>query len=76
MRRSGVFVAAVMACMVLLSGAAFAKTVEFKFAHSGSLEHKYHIGAEYFKTCGGKVRRRDESDDIPPGATGRRAGSC
>ncbi|GAB1398625.1 2,3-diketo-L-gulonate transporter substrate-binding protein YiaO [Aminivibrio sp.] len=49
MRRSGVFVAAVMACMVLLSGAAFAKTVEFKFAHSGSLEHQYHIGAEYFK---------------------------
>lgn len=23
--------------------------VEFKFAHSGSLEHQYHIGAEYFK---------------------------
>lgn len=49
MRRSGVFVAAVMACMVLLSGSAFAKTVEFKFAHSGSLEHQYNIGAEQFK---------------------------
>ncbi|NLB82666.1 MAG: TRAP transporter substrate-binding protein DctP, partial [Synergistaceae bacterium] len=49
MKRTGVFVAAVIACMVLLSGAAFAKTVEFKFAHSGSLEHQYHIGAEHFK---------------------------
>lgn len=49
MRRSGVFVAAVMVCMVLLSGSAFAKTVEFKFAHSGSLEHQYNIGAEQFK---------------------------
>ena len=49
MRRSGVLITAVIACMVLLSGAAFAKTVEFKFAHSGSLEHQYHIGAEYFK---------------------------
>lgn len=49
MRRNVVFVAAVMACMVLLSGSAFAKTVEFKFAHSGSLEHQYNIGAEQFK---------------------------
>jgi len=49
MRRSGVFVAAVFAFMVFLSGAAFAAAVEFKFAHSGSLEHQYHIGAEHFK---------------------------
>ena len=49
MRRSGVFVAAVFAFMVFLSGAAFAAAVEFKFAHSGSLEHQYHIGAEQFK---------------------------
>ena len=49
MKRTGVFVAAVMACMALLSGVAFAKTVEFKNAHSGSLEHQYQIGAEYFK---------------------------
>jgi tripartite ATP-independent transporter DctP family solute receptor len=26
-----------------------ASALEFKFAHSGSLEHQYHIGAEYFK---------------------------
>ena len=35
--------------------------VEFKFAHSGSLEHQYHIGAEYFKKLveersGGEIR--------------------
>ena len=29
--------------------AAFAAAVEFKFAHSGSLEHQYQIGAEQFK---------------------------
>ncbi|NCC58814.1 MAG: C4-dicarboxylate ABC transporter substrate-binding protein, partial [Synergistales bacterium] len=49
MKRSGVFVAAVFAFMVVFSGAAFAAAVEFKFAHSGSLEHQYHIGAEHFK---------------------------
>ena len=49
MRRSGVFVAAAFACMMVLSGAAFGAAVEFKFAHSGSLEHQYQIGAEQFK---------------------------
>jgi len=49
MRRSGVFVATVLACIVVWSGAAFAAAVEFKFAHSGSLEHQYQIGAEQFK---------------------------
>jgi tripartite ATP-independent transporter DctP family solute receptor len=49
MKKSGVFLAVVAACMILLAGTAFAKTVEFKFAHSGSLEHQYHIGAEQFK---------------------------
>jgi len=33
----------------MFAGMASAKTVEFKFAHSGSLQHQYHIGAEYFK---------------------------
>jgi len=48
MKKSGVFLAAVAVFMFLLTGAAFA-TVEFKFAHSGSLEHQYQIGAEQFK---------------------------
>ncbi len=48
MKRSGVFLAAVAVFMFLLTGAAFA-AVEFKFAHSGSLEHQYQIGAEQFK---------------------------
>ncbi len=48
MKKSGVFLAAVAVCMILLTGTAFA-AVEFKFAHSGSLEHQYQIGAEQFK---------------------------
>ncbi|MBP6332719.1 MAG: DctP family TRAP transporter solute-binding subunit [Aminivibrio sp.] len=48
MKKSGMFLAALAACMFLLTGAAFA-AVEFKFAHSGSLEHQYQIGAEQFK---------------------------
>ena len=48
MKKSGVFLAAVAVFMFLLTGAAFA-AVEFKFAHSGSLEHQYQIGAEQFK---------------------------
>lgn len=35
--------------MLAFSSSAEAKTVEFKFAHSGSLEHQYQIGAEEFK---------------------------
>lgn len=48
MKRSGVFFAAVAVWVILLTGTAFA-AVEFKFAHSGSLEHQYQIGAEQFK---------------------------
>ena len=48
MKKSGMFLAALAACMFLLTGAAFA-AVEFKFAHSGSLEHQYQIGVEQFK---------------------------
>ena len=48
MKKSGVFLAAVAVCVILLAGTAFA-AVELKFAHSGSLEHQYHIGAEQFK---------------------------
>ncbi|RRD63889.1 TRAP transporter substrate-binding protein [Fretibacterium sp. OH1220_COT-178] len=33
----------------LLGSAAFAAPVNIKFAHSGSLEHQYNIGAEHFK---------------------------
>lgn len=38
------------AVFLLISGnAAFAAKVTLKFAHSGSNEHQYHIGAEQFK---------------------------
>lgn len=49
MKRNGVLLAAAVVSAVLWSGAAFAKTVEFKFAHSGNPEHQYQIGAAEFK---------------------------
>lgn len=44
---AGVF-ALTAGAVALLAGPALG-AVEFKFAHSGSLEHQYHIGAEQFK---------------------------
>lgn len=35
--------------VVILGFSAAADALEFKFAHSGSLEHQYHIGAVHFK---------------------------
>ncbi len=49
MKRSGIFLVLVVMAAILWTGAVFANTVEFKFAHSGSLEHQYQIGAEHFK---------------------------
>lgn len=48
MKKSAIFLAAA-AIFVLFAGTAFANVVEFKFAHSGSLEHQHHVGAEIFK---------------------------
>lgn len=48
MKKRAVFLAAA-AIFVLFTGTAFANVVEFKFGHSGSLEHQYHVGAEEFK---------------------------
>ena len=48
MKKRAVFLAAA-AIFVLFTGTAFANVVEFKFGHSGSLEHQYHVGAVEFK---------------------------
>lgn len=49
MKRKGLLRGLWGLCAVLWAGAAFAAPVNVKFAHSGSLEHQYHIGAEHFK---------------------------
>lgn len=46
-KRAAILAAAVI--FVLCAGTAFANVVEFKFGHSGSLEHQYHVGAVEFK---------------------------
>lgn len=49
MRRGGLFFAVVVVCILFAAGAALAAPVNIKFAHSGSLEHQYQIGVEFFK---------------------------
>lgn len=49
MKKYGMILAVVAVSMFLFSGSLFAAPVEFKFGHSGSEEHQYHVGAVEFK---------------------------
>lgn len=42
-------VLAILASILMSGNAAFAAAIKVKFAHGGSMEHQYHIGAEQFK---------------------------
>lgn len=49
MKKYGMILAVAVVSLFLFSGGLFAAPLEFKFGHSGSLEHQYHVGATEFK---------------------------